>query len=123
MTVVLFKIYTVIILYNTTVVLNQTTPVSVKSEPREDGREQRDRKPRGIDSGQITPWAPSPWCGSKRPDITPPAKPAFDGARAENQKPPQGKSYARRGFAAISENFNIERGEGFLLCVVVYDNV
>ena len=26
------------------------------------------------------------------PILPPPAKPAFDGARAENQKPPQGKS-------------------------------
>ena len=48
-------------------------------------------KPRGIGSGQIAPWASASWCGSVRPDTTPPAKQAFDGPKAKNQKPPSGK--------------------------------
>ena len=73
--------------------------------------------------GQIAQWATLKTSGSLRPDITPPAKPAFNVPKAENQKPPLGnKLGAARVCDPLGKFSDRERG-GVLLCVVVYDNV
>ena len=97
--------------------------VSVKSEPREDGREQRDRKPRGIDSGQITPWAPSPWCGSKRPDITPLLNRLLTEQERKIKSPLKVKARLGAGLRPSRKILISREGRGFCFFVVVYDNI
>lgn len=97
--------------------------VSVKSEPREDVRERSERNT----EASIRVRSPR---GHRRPgaDRGGPILPLLlnrllTGPERKIKSPLQAKSLLRRGFASLSENFETERGEGFLLCVVVYDNV